>query len=52
MTQVDLGILLEDAVDALVRIAGAAEKEVGVEIARLQEEIDHLRDQLRAVKEE
>jgi len=52
VTQVDLNILLEDVVDALQRIAAAAEREVGQEIAQLQEELDNANDEIRRLREE
>lgn len=52
MTKIDLNLLVEDGVDALIRIADAAEKEVGQEIARLQEENEQLRDEIKVLKEE
>jgi hypothetical protein len=52
VTGVDLNILVEDAVDALVRIATAAEREVGQEVASLQAELEMANEEIRRLREE
>jgi hypothetical protein len=51
VTSVDLNILVEDAVDALVRIADAVTKDVGNTV-RLETENDELRAEIMRLKEE
>ena len=44
MTSVDLNMLVEDAVDALIRIADAVTKEVGSEMEAIRAEAASLRE--------